>query len=72
MPVLMILVTSSQIAYIGYDEDTKDLYVTFNNGSTYKYENVPNSVFIDFEQSESIGKYFSANIKDKYNTIKIK
>ena len=39
----MIPVVSSNIKSIGYEDNT--LYVCFNSGSTYKYLNVPKSVY---------------------------
>lgn len=64
-------VSSSQISYIGYDEDTNTLYVTFKNGSTFKYEDVPKSKYDKLLNSSSIGSYFIKNIKNNYSYSKI-
>ena len=71
MAVPMYPVTSSQISYIGYENETNSLYVTFKNGSKYVYKNVSKEVFDDFLHSDSIGKYFIVNIKDNYTFNKI-
>lgn len=68
----MFPVNSSQISYIGYDKETHELFITFKNGSTYKYEDVPLFKFNNMKVDSSIGKYFSMYIKNMYVTTKIK
>lgn len=68
----MFPVNSSQISYIGYDEETNILYVTFSNNSTWAYYSVSKEVFNELKNATSVGKYFSTNIKDKYDCNKIK
>lgn len=71
-PITMHSVVSSQISFIGYDYATKELYITFkNNGSTYKYLNVPEEVFKTLQNSTSIGKEFNIIIKNVYQFIKV-
>lgn len=65
-------VISSQISYVGYEEETKELFVTFKNGSTYKYEGVSKNIFDTLLSSTSVGSYFFMEIKNHYNFIKIK
>lgn len=68
----MLPVSSSQISYIGYNDVTKKLYVTFrNNNKTYEYDDVSVETFKEFRASSSIGKYFSENIKSEYANRKI-
>lgn len=57
---------SSMLKTIAYDDSKKELIVTFASGGTYKYEEVPKSVFNEMINAESEGKYFLANIKGKY------
>jgi hypothetical protein len=64
-------VSSSNISYLGYDEDDKTLYVTFSKGGTYKYLNVSEETFNEFKNSSSVGKYYLSNIKGKYESSKI-
>lgn len=68
----MFPVSSSQISYIGYEDDDMSLIVVFTNGSTYRYDNVPREVFDDLKSASSVGKYFNANIKNSYSNSKIK
>lgn len=62
----MFPVQSSQISYIGYEREDKELFVTFNDGNTYKYLDVPLLIWEEFKNSQSIGKYFISNIKKSY------
>lgn len=67
----MLKVVSSQISDVGYDLTTRELFVTFKNGSTYKYSNIPLDEYNSLLKAESIGKYFSENIKGNYNSVKL-
>lgn len=49
-------VESSNVASVAYDGKTRELDVTFKNGSTYKYSDVPKSVGDAFPYLESKGK----------------
>ncbi|MCB4863181.1 KTSC domain-containing protein [Sphingobium sp. PNB] len=62
---------SSNIASIRYDDETSTLEVTFLNGGTYQYFDVPEHVSKEFEQQESKGKYLASNIKGHYRYGKI-
>ena len=64
-------VKSSQISYIGFDDDNNKLYVTFPNGTTYEYDNVSYTTYKELKNSESVGSYFTKNIKNKYKYRKI-
>jgi len=61
----MIHVNSSAINAIGYDNGS--MKITFNQGKTYNYCNVPKTVFDDFLNASSVGRYYDLNIKNKYN-----
>ena len=58
-------VSSSLISKIGYDIVTNKLYVEFSNKAVYSYENVTPEIFSELEQADSIGEYFTRNIKKK-------
>lgn len=60
----MIELRSSQIQSAGHDPDMNTLFVKFHKGGTYQYRNVPASRWADMLKSDSVGKWFSANIKD--------
>ena len=57
---------SSHIARLQYDETSSQLIIEFRNGKKYSYSDVPYEIWNDFIESPSAGKYFSANIRGKY------
>lgn len=65
-------VKSKNIASIGYDETSEILEIEFISGGIYHYLDVPSFVYDELMDAESHGKYFAANIKDKYETERIK
>ena len=63
---------SSMISEIEYNSDEKLLTLTFGKGGQkYNYSDVPKQVYEDLLASDSVGKYFLANIRDKYSTERI-
>lgn len=62
-------VTSSNIASIGYDTNTKTLEIEFKHMGVYLYYNVPNAVHKELMGAESKGKYFAQHIKNGYKKI---
>lgn len=61
----MIPVNSSNIAALDFQENT--LIVLFHSGLTYYYHKVPEEVYNELLNSESIGKYLNTNIKKTYS-----
>ena len=63
----------SRFNYTGnhYTQKDGDLYLEFKNGTIYKYKDVPYAIGESLENAESFGKYFAANIKDKFVTEKV-
>lgn len=62
----MILVSSSNVASIGYDENYQILYIRFHNGSLYEYKGVPVGEFQGLMSASSVGSYLHRNIKNLY------
>ncbi len=56
-------VVSSALQSAGY---SMVLEVEFESGRVYQYFDVPVSVFLEFTQAESKGKYFNAHIRNEY------
>jgi hypothetical protein len=52
------------------ESNVSTLYVKFKSGEIYSFESVPDKTILEFISSESKGKYFSANIRNKYSTFK--
>jgi hypothetical protein len=58
---------STAIQRIDYDEQTRELFVTFvPTGKTYVYFGVPQDVFDDFRNAPSRGQFFNFYIRDRY------
>ena len=57
-------VTSSNVAQVGHDGAS--LFVTFNNGSQYKYHGVPENELMNILGAPSVGKYLNQVIKPTY------
>ena len=70
-PVDMVPVSSSNIDSVGYDTENSNLYVKFIGSGTYEYANVPEHVYNDLLNADSVGKYFHANIRSSYSYKKI-
>ena len=66
-----IKVTSQMIRSVGYDKAGRVLEVEFSNASVYQYKGVEESVHRDMMRGKSIGQYFIANVKNRYNCDKI-
>jgi hypothetical protein len=67
--MLMTPVNSSDIASIGYENET--LHIRFHSGGLYSYSNVPTYLYEGLMSASSHGSYFNANIKGKYSYAKI-
>jgi hypothetical protein len=60
-------VTSKSLASIGYDEDHAILEVEFRTGEVYQYYDVSIAVYDALMNADSIGAYFSNNIRSAYD-----
>lgn len=59
-------VSSSVIRRIEYDENARDLDVTFVSGKRYIYHDVPLEIYVEFLDASSKGEFFNEHIKDRY------
>jgi len=66
-----IPVSSSNLQSVGFDPDSSTLEIEFKGGAVYQYQGVPQAEFDAFMNASSLGKYFHANIKDRYATVKL-
>jgi hypothetical protein len=62
---------SSNIASIGYDQETQTLEVEFSKGNLYQYFDVPQAVYEGFLIADSKGKYLIAQIKGNYRYARV-
>ena len=65
-------VVSTNLEEVDYNNKTKDLQIKFKNSPViYIFKNVPGKTYAGMMWSRSKGGYFSRNIKNKFNFIKI-
>jgi hypothetical protein len=57
---------STAIRTISYDAPARRLAVTFITGRQYVYDGVPATVFHAFRTASSKGRFFNAEIRDRY------
>ncbi|MBL7799157.1 MAG: KTSC domain-containing protein [Chitinophagales bacterium] len=62
----MIIVSSSNITSIGYDEQNQQVYVRFQNGSLYVYKGVPAHEYLNLLEAPSQGSYLNRSYKNVY------
>ena len=63
------LVSSSNIAAVAYNNE--QLLCKFTNGTVYSYDGVPELTFERMKTSESVGRFFHAEIKPYFTPIKL-
>ena len=64
-------VKSSNIRAVGYDHGSKTLTVEFNSGGKHRYENVSPETHAGMMASDSVGRYFHANIRNARKSSKV-
>ena len=62
---------SSNLKKAVYNTDEKKLNITFGNGSTYEYDQVPHDIFAEMNVAESQGKFFNKKIAKNYSFRKL-
>ena len=66
-----IPVQSSNVAEVGYDPGSMILEVLFHSGSVYQYFDVPEGLFREILQADSVGRFFNQQIRDSYRYVKL-
>ena len=64
-------VQSSNIASIGYDEDSSTLEIEFLSGGVYQYFDVPINIYQGLMAASSHGQYFAQQIKGHFRFVKV-
>lgn len=67
----LIPVKSSHINAVGYSKEDKELFVQFKTGVIYKYLEVGEEVFNELLNAPSIGSFFHAYIKDRFESVRV-
>jgi hypothetical protein len=60
-------VFSTNAQAIGYDPDTKEMFVTWNSGRRSAYAGVPEEVAIECSKAASVGQYLNREIKPNFS-----
>ena len=55
----MLKVESSCIKSIGFEEEKNELFVEFNTGKIYKYPNCSKTLYENFMNSDSKGRFLN-------------
>jgi len=69
--IISCLFKSSNILSSDYNQEKKELTITFNAGSNYTYSGLEYKDYLRFEIAESQGTVFSKHIR-KYPTVRNK
>ncbi|HLO55364.1 MAG TPA: KTSC domain-containing protein [Saprospiraceae bacterium] len=64
-------VTSTNIASIGYDDNTSTLEIEFLNNSIYQYFEVPQQIYEGLMKADSHGQFLAQNIKGVFRYSKV-
>lgn len=62
----MIRVNSSAITAVGYDQSTRRMRITFEQGDSYDFCAVPHHVYEALMRASSKGAYYNDHIRDRY------
>ncbi len=63
--------TSAVINSFDYDREKKILKIEFNNDSSYKYHDVPETIYKGMKDTPSLGLYFNTHIRDKFGCDRV-
>ena len=67
----MHIVDSTNVAAIGFDEDSQTLQVEFSSGATYQYFDVPQAMFDGLIGAGSVGQYLNQHVKGVYRYSRV-
>jgi hypothetical protein len=60
---------STVIRSFVYDDQQLALVITFRSGRIYRYENVPQNIYLDMKAAFSKGEFFNAHVRDRYKFV---
>ena len=65
-------VSSTMIVSIGYDSTSGVLEIEYkSDGAIWQYFDFPEHIWNEFQASESVGKYWHANIKNRFREARV-
>jgi hypothetical protein len=69
--IVAMSVDSSMANALGYDEENQVLQIEFASGAIYQYSGVEPEVWEELHDTDSIGRYYNAEIKGNYHCDRI-
>jgi len=63
---------SSHVKAIKYEEENRNILIEFNDGSVYMYTNVPPSVWEEFLNHGSKGRFVNIVLRRQYTATRIR
>ena len=67
----MEYVSSSNVEQVGYDPESRELWVRFLSGDTYVYSNVDEGTHQSLITASSVGSYLNRAIKGAFDYRKV-
>lgn len=64
-------VTSTSLAAVAFDYGSNTLEVEFQNARVYRYRGVPQAIYENLKEAESKGRFFNANIRNRYPYVRV-
>ena len=71
VPISRTPVSSSTLVSVGYSSAEAALEAEFHRGTVYRYLDVPESVYQGLVAAESVGKYFNAAIRGRFQFVRL-
>lgn len=62
---------SSSISDIEYDDETKEMHITFASGGKHRFKDITKDIYDGLAKAQSPGSYFHTNIRRKYESEKV-
>jgi hypothetical protein len=66
-----LAVKSCILRSVGYDAAQKNMEIEFCSGLVFQYAGVPAKVHADLMSSDSVGKYFSEKVRNRFRARKM-
>lgn len=64
-------VTSTNVAEVGFDANSRILEVQFKTGAVYQYFDVPQQIYDELRRASSIGGFINSNVKGHYRYARV-
>lgn len=62
---------SSSISCCEYDDETKEMHITFASGGKHKFKDVTKDVYDGLAAAKSPGSHFHIHVRRKYESEKV-